>query len=548
MAEDDSNRSLPPVDVAVIGSGIAGLFLALRCFRAGLSVAIVTKKSLSTSSTNWAQGGIAGVLEVDNEEALEAHVRDTLASGGGLCDEGVVRSVVAEAAMRIRDLISHGVQFDLSADGLYDLTREGGHSERRILHSRDRTGAEIERALTRGVAGEYESGLRILENWMVLDLVRRDLSDPSAGVAGLWCLAPDGKVYTLASRCVVLASGGAGMLHLATTNPPVSTGDGVAMAHRVGADVSDMEFIQFHPTALAVDSENPFLITEAMRGHGAILMTRSEHESWRAAGGFSGAGSPATSSYMERYSEKGSLDTRDVVARATDRELKNSGDSHVLLVTEHLDAAALRDEFPTIASRVAELGIDLGPDPIPVRPAAHYLVGGVTVDEKGRALHEGHVLPGLYAIGEVAQTGLHGANRLASNSLLEAVVYSERAAGDIVKLAESELLPDIVEDITRWRGEDLDELAEHGALRSDLLALRSMMTNDVGLVKSDVRLERASRRIAQIRSEVVPIWHATKPTQDMVELRNLIICAELVIEASIARRENVGLHYNIDCE
>jgi len=465
-----------------------------------------------------------------------------------LCDEGVVRSVVAEAAMRIRDLISHGVQFDLSADGLYDLTREGGHSERRILHSRDRTGAEIERALTRGVAGEYESGLRILENWMVLDLVRRDLSEPSAGVAGLWCLAPDSKVYTLASRCVVLASGGAGMLHLATTNPPVSTGDGVAMAHRVGADVSDMEFIQFHPTALAVDSENPFLITEAMRGHGAILMTRSEHESWRAAGGFSGAGSPAASSYMQRYSEKGSLDTRDVVARATDRELKNSGDSHVLLVTEHLDAAALRDEFPTISSRVAELGIDLGPDPIPVRPAAHYLVGGVTVDEKGRALHEGHILPGLYAIGEVAQTGLHGANRLASNSLLEAVVYSERAAGDIVRLAESELLPDIVEDITRWRGEDLDELAEHGALRSDLLALRSMMTNDVGLVKSDVRLERASRRIAQIRSEVVPIWHATKPTQDMVELRNLIICAELVIEASIARRENVGLHYNIDCE
>jgi len=548
MAEDDSNRSLPPVDVAVIGSGIAGLFLALRCFRAGLSVAIVTKKSLSTSSTNWAQGGIAGVLEVDNEEALEAHVRDTLASGGGLCDEGVVRSVVTEAAMRIRDLVEHGVQFDLSADGLYDLTREGGHSERRILHSRDRTGAEIERALTRGVAGEYESGLRILENWMVLDLVRRDLSEPSAGVAGLWCLAPDGKVYTLASRCVVLASGGAGMLHLATTNPPVSTGDGVAMAHRVGADVSDMEFIQFHPTALAVNSENPFLITEAMRGHGAILMTRSEHESWRAAGGFSGAGSPAASSYMERYSEKGSLDTRDVVARATDRELKNSGDSHVLLVTEHLDAASLRDEFPTIASRVAELGIDLGPDPIPVRPAAHYLVGGVTVDEKGRALHEGQVLPGLYAIGEVAQTGLHGANRLASNSLLEAVVYSERAAGDIVKLAESELLPDIAEDITRWRGEDLDELAEHGALRRDLLALRSMMTNDVGLVKSDVRLERASRRIAQIRSEVVPIWHATKPTQDMVELRNLIICAELVIEASIARRENVGLHYNIDCE
>ena len=543
MAGDTSNRDLPPVDVAVIGSGIAGLFLGLRCFRAGLSVAIVTKKSLSTSSTNWAQGGIAGVLDVDNEASLEAHMRDTLASGGGLCDEAVVRSVVYDAADRIRDLVEHGVQFDLSKDGIYDLTKEGGHSESRILHSRDRTGAEIERALTEGAANEYESGLRILEDWMVLDLVRRDLDKPEKGVAGLWCLAPDGKVYTLASRCVVLASGGAGMLHLATTNPSVSTGDGVAMAHRLGADICDMEFIQFHPTALAVDSQHPFLITEAMRGHGAILMTRSEYQKWKEVGG-----SPDDLSYMKRYSEKGSLDTRDVVARATDRELKRSGDSHVLLVTEHLDVEEIRQEFPTIADKLAEYGINLGPDPIPVRPAAHYLVGGVKVDEKGRAMHEGKVLPGLYSIGEVARTGLHGANRLASNSLLEAVVYSERAATDIISRAEDGLLPDMVEDITYWRGEDLEELADHGTLQSDLLALRTMMTNDVGLVKSDSRLENAREKIAQIRADVVPVWHATKPTQAMVELRNLIICAELVIEASIARRKNVGLHYNIDCE
>ena len=543
MAGDTSNRDLPPVDVAVIGSGIAGLFLGLRCFRAGLSVAIVTKKSLSTSSTNWAQGGIAGVLDVDNEAALEAHVQDTLAAGGGLCEEVIVRSVVYDAADRIRDLIGHGVQFDLSTDGIYDLTKEGGHSESRILHSRDRTGAEIERALTEGAANEYESGLMILEDWMVLDLVRRDLNKPEKGVAGLWCLAPDGKVYNLASRCVVLASGGAGMLHLATTNPMVSTGDGVAMAHRLGADVCDMEFIQFHPTALAVDSQNPFLITEAMRGHGAILMTRSEYDKWKDVGD-----SPNDLSYMKRYSEKGSLDTRDVVARATDRELKRSGDSHVLLVTEHLDVKEIRQEFPTIADKLAEYGINLGPDPIPVRPAAHYLVGGVKVDEKGRAMHEGKVLPGLYSIGEVARTGLHGANRLASNSLLEAVVYSERAATDIISRAEDGLLPDMVEDITYWRGEDLEELADHGTLQSDLLALRTMMTNDVGLVKSDSRLENAREKIAQIRADVVPVWHATKPTQAMVELRNLIICAELVIEASIARRKNVGLHYNIDCE
>ena len=543
MAGDASNRDLPPVDVAVIGSGIAGLFLALRCFRAGLSVAIITKKSLSTSSTNWAQGGIAGVLDVDNQSALEAHVQDTIASGGGLCDEQVVRSVVYEAAARIKDLVEQGVQFDLSAEGIYDLTREGGHSEHRILHSRDRTGAEIERALTEGAADEYESGLRIFEDWMVLDLVRRDLQRPEKGVAGLWCLAPDGKVYTLASRCVVLASGGAGMLHLATTNPPVSTGDGVAMAHRVGADISDMEFIQFHPTALAIDSQHPFLITEAMRGHGAILLTRSEYKEWKHTDGL-----PSDFSYMNRYSTKGSLDTRDVVARATDTELKKSGDSHVLLVTEHLDVQEIREEFPTIANKLAEYGISLGPDPIPVRPAAHYLVGGVKVDEKGRALHENNALPGLYSIGEVARTGLHGANRLASNSLLEAVVYSERAATDIISRYEDNLLPDIVDNIAYWRGEDLEELSDHGALQNDLLSVRTMMTNDVGLVKSDSRLYRARDKIAKIRADVVPIWHATKPTQAMVELRNLIICAELVIEASIARRENVGLHYNVDCE
>ena len=543
MAGDTSNRDLPPVDVAVIGSGIAGLFLGLRCFRAGLSVAIVTKKSLSTSSTNWAQGGIAGVLDVDNEASLEAHMRDTLSSGGGLCDEAVVRSVVYDAADRIRDLVEHGVQFDLSKDGIYDLTKEGGHSESRILHSRDRTGAEIERALTEGAANEYESGLRILEDWMVLDLVRRDLDKPEKGVAGLWCLAPDGKVYTLASRCVVLASGGAGMLHLATTNPSVSTGDGVAMAHRLGADICDMEFIQFHPTALAVDSQHPFLITEAMRGHGAILMTRFEYQKWKEVGG-----SPDDLSYMKRYSEKGSLATRDVVARATDKELKRSGDSHVLLVTDQLDVQEIREEFPTIANKLAEYGIDLGPDPIPVRPAAHYLVGGIKVDQKGRAMHDGQLLPGLYCVGEVARTGLHGANRLASNSLLEAVVYSERAATEIISRAEDGLLPDIVEDIIYWRGVELEELADHGTLESDLLSLRTMMTNDVGLVKSDSRLENAREKIAKSRADVGPVWHATKPTQAMVELRNLIICAELGIEASIARRENVGLHYNIDCE
>ena len=543
MATGVSERKLPPADVAVIGSGIAGLFLALRCFREGLTVVVVTKKELSTSSTNWAQGGIAGVLDVENETSLEAHVKDTLSSGAGLCDEKVVRSVVYEAADRIKDLVEHGVEFDLSANGLYDLAREGGHSDKRILHAKDRTGAEIERALTEEVAEEYDSGLRILENWMVLDLARRDFDKPDDGVAGLWCMAPDGVVYTLAAKTVVLASGGAGMLHLATTNPSVSTGDGVAMAHRVGADIKDMEFIQFHPTALAVDSEQPFLITEAMRGHGAVLMTQSEYAKWRI-----NPTSIIDASYMSKYSSKGSLDTRDIVARATDREMKASGDSHVLLVTEHLNSEELVHEFPTIASRVASMGIRLGSDPIPVRPAAHYLVGGVSVDHCGRALRNGKPMPGLYAIGEVARTGLHGANRLASNSLLEAVVYSERAAEDIISRATNGELPEIIENLTLWRDDDLDEFSTYPPLNTDLMALRSTMTNNVGLVKSDTRLSHARQRISEIRSEIVPVWHSTKPTQSMVEFRNLIICAELVTEASMARRENVGLHWNIDLE
>jgi len=251
---------------------------------------------------------------------------------------------------------------------------------------------------------------------------------------------------------------------------------------------------------------------------------------------------------MSKYSSKGSLDTRDIVARATDREMKESGDSHVLLVTEHLDSRELKDDFPTIAARVENMGIRFGDDPIPVRPAAHYLVGGVSVDHCGRALRNGEPMPGLYAIGEVARTGLHGANRLASNSLLEAVVYSERAAEDISSRATNGKLLEIIENLTLWRDDDLDEFSSHPMLGTDLRALRSTMTNDVGLVKSDSRLSRARQRISEIRGEIVPLWHSTKPTQSMVEFRNLIICAELVTEASMARRENVGLHWNIDLE
>jgi len=537
-----SGTELEAVDIAVIGSGIAGLFLAVECARSGLTVAVVTKKEVTASSTNWAQGGIAGVLDPDDSEAIESHVKDTLESGAGLCDEEVVRSVISEASERIRDLIGHGVEFDHDASGKYDMVIEGGHSGARILHSRDRTGAEIERALTEVASGEIDSNFVILENWMAVDLIQKEHGNPSKGVSGVWCLSPEGVVMTLPSRVVVLATGGSGMMHRSTTNPSIATGDGVAMASRAGADIRDMEFIQFHPTALHSSNGKPFLITEALRGHGAVLMTIEEHSRWR----MSGADNPSSESFMLNYSTKGSLDTRDVVARAIDTEMKRIGATNVLLVTEHLDKDELLHSFPTIAERLDDEGIALGKDPIPVTPAAHYMVGGVSVDEFGRAMSGGKPMQGLYAIGEVACTGLHGANRLASNSLLEAVVYSGRASRKIIGDWRCGGLSSLETGLPRWRSEDLSQLVENIPLITDLDALRATMTQDVGLVKSDARLDRAGRRVEHIEKEVARYWMSSKPTQDLIELRNLVLVSKMVIEASKSRRGNVGLHYNID--
>ena len=539
-----SGTELEAVDIAVIGSGIAGLFLAVECARSGLSVAVVTKKEVTASSTNWAQGGIAGVLDPDDTEALESHVKDTLEAGAGLCDEEVVRSVISEASERIRDLIRHGVEFDHDDSGKYDMVIEGGHSGARILHSRDRTGAEIERALTEVASGEIDSSFVILENWMAVDLIQKEHGNPTKGISGVWCLSPEGTVMTLPSRVVVLATGGSGMMHRSTTNPSIATGDGVAMASRAGADIKDMEFIQFHPTALYSSSVKPFLITEALRGHGAVLMTMEEHSKWRISGG----GNPSSESFMLDYSTKGSLDTRDVVARAIDTEMKRIGAMNVLLVTEHLDKDELLHSFPTIAERLDDEGIELGKDPIPVTPAAHYMVGGVSVDEFGRAMSGGRPMQGLYAIGEVARTGLHGANRLASNSLLEAVVYSGRASRKIIGDWRSGELSSLESGLPRWRSEDLSQLVENIPLITDLDALRATMTLDVGLVKSDARLDRAGRRVEHIEKEVVRYWMSSKPTQDLIELRNLVLVSKMVIEASKSRRQNVGLHFNIDLD
>ena len=531
------------VDVAVIGSGIAGLFLAVKCAKAGLKVAVITKKEISTSSTNWAQGGIAGVLDTENKEALEMHIQDTLECGGGFCDEDVVRSVVNEAAYRINDLVKHGVRFDIGPEGKYDMNREGGHSDDRILHTKDRTGAEIERALTEDANAEIDENFNILENWMAVDLIQKEYGNTREGVSGVWCLDPNGMVHTLPATNVVLATGGSGILYKRTTNPNVATGDGVAMANRTGVEIRDMEFFQFHPTAIGLDTEGTFLITEALRGHGAILMTISEYEKWKEDGGVN----PDRLSYMHNYSSLGSLGTRDVVVRATDAEMKKSGDGYVFLVTEHLDSTSLVGEFPTITEKLEGHGIKLGVDPIPVTPAAHYMVGGVAVNYEGQTKSNGYIVENLYAIGEVACTGLHGANRLASNSLLEAVVYSNRAAKNIINNIDLNE-KDKISNKPMWRADDLDVLIEHAPLRTDLEALRVTMSSDVGIVKSYDRLQRAKRRIQHISDEVNMIWKSCKPTQDLVELRNLIDVANLVVKASISRNNNIGLHYNKDLE
>ncbi|MDC0962518.1 L-aspartate oxidase [Euryarchaeota archaeon] len=544
MSDTFRNELMPAVDVAVIGSGIAGLFLAHRCVQKGLNVALITKKNISMSNTNWAQGGIAGVLDTEDKDAIEAHVKDTLSAGAGLCEEKVVRSVVLEASDRIRDLINHGVRFDKNNDGEFDKVREGGHSYQRILHSKDATGEEIERALAKSTSGEIDERFTILENWMAIDLIQKEHGSPGKGVVGVWCLAPSGTVHTLPAKTIVLATGGVGYLHRSTTNPSIATGDGVGMALRAGADIKDIEFIQFHPTSLAIDSTRPFLITESMRGYGAILMTEHDIKNWKD----SGDKHPENYSFMKKYTDMGSLGTRDIVARAIDSELKKNGDKHVFLVTEHLDRNELIEKFPNICQKLLSHGIKIGIDSIPVIPAAHYMVGGVTVDHYGHVLASEEEMPGLYAIGEVARTGLHGANRLASNSLLEAVVYSDRAAVDIIQKSQLNQLQQLSEDIPLWRAENLVTLIEHSPLRADLEALRTTMTMDVGIVKSNARLRRADRMIKHLENEVSYIWESCKPTQDLVELRNLIQVAKLVVKASLERKENIGLHYNQDLE
>ncbi len=504
-------------DFLVLGGGVAGLFFALKASRHG-TVAVLTKRARTEGATNYAQGGIASVLSDD--DSFEAHVQDTFNAGAGLNHRDAVEACVQGGPALLRELIELGVHFTRRTDGKLDLTREGGHTKRRVAHATDMTGGEIERGLL--AACDDQPNITFFPNHMAVDLItERKLSrSASDRVLGAYVLRADGNIDTFLGKVTVLATGGAGKVYLYTSNPDVSTGDGVAMAYRAGARIANMEFYQFHPTCLYHPHAKSFLISEALRGEGGVLKLRN--------------GQP----FMEKYHPMGSLAPRDVVARAIDAEMKRTGDESVFLDMTHLPKGFLLERFPNIHATCKEFGIDLTLQPIPVVPAAHYMCGGVVTDLWGQT-----ALPQLLAIGEVACTGLHGANRLASNSLLEGVVFGARAAEHARGLLE-DAPPQ--ETPPQWDPGQAVEPDEIVVVSQNWDELRRFMWNYVGIVRTDKRLMRARRRLEMLREEIREYYWRFKVTGGILELRNIADVAMLIVECALRRKESRGLHYTLD--
>lgn len=516
-------------DVLIVGSGIAGLFAAIKISEFA-DVILVTKKDKAESNTNYAQGGIASVI--DKTDSFEKHIVDTLIAGAGLCNQEAVKIMVNEGPERIQELISLGAQFT-EINGKLDLAKEGGHSMPRIVHAKDLTGKEIERALI-SMANSIKN-IEVIENTLAIDLITEH-NIPSLRTSPLadrncWgAYVLDGnlnKVIAINSKVTILASGGLGQVYQHTTNPMIATGDGFAMAYRAGAKVANMEFVQFHPTSLYSANRNnlsgkiSFLISEAVRGFGGILRTKSGE------------------AFMTKYDSRKELAPRDIVARAIDSEIKKSGEEFVYLDITHKQKDEIIHHFPNIYQTCLNYSIDITKDFIPVVPAAHYACGGVVVNNYGQT-----TINGLFACGEVTMTGVHGANRLASNSLLEAVVYANRASIKIKEVLNSYNVT--IPNILQWD--------DSGTLSSDELVLithslketKQTMWDYVGIVRSNNRLDRALRRISNLSLEIEQLYKKTKVFNEIIELRNLICCAKMIIESAMVRRESRGLHFNID--
>ena len=509
-------------DYVVVGSGIAGLTFALKAADKG-SVAIVTKKSRADSNTAWAQGGIACVTS--SEDSIELHVRDTLVAGDGLCNEEVVRGIVSEGPERIAELISLGMHFDertTPGGGREpDLGREGGHSKRRILHAKDATGFEIEKTLLAAVAAH--PNITVMENHMAVDLITTGKLGYAMqdSCVGLYVFnEATGQVETLRTDVTILATGGCGRVYLYTTNPDIATGDGVAMAWRAGATIANMEFMQFHPTCLYHPKAKSFLVTEAVRGEGGILTDEKGV------------------CFMEKYDERLELAPRDIVARAIDAEMKRTGRPCVYMNISHKPAEFVRERFPTIYETCLGLGIDITKQPIPVVPAAHYQCGGVKTDMNGET-----TLRGLYAVGESASTGLHGANRLASNSLLEALVMAHHAEA---KASRNHHRQGIEVVLPEWRPGKVQNVDELVVIYHNWDEIRRLMWDYVGIVRTDKRLQRAATRLRNLQNEIQEFYWNFKITADLLELRNLSTVASLIVDCAISRKESRGLHYTLD--